>query len=167
MYAFNYLYITDILSGLNLIEKWEMALFSPFVVLKYDLFFPFLLLHFLKILLFSCLLIIKINHTLVIMIHLQPFISLLWWRKEVGHSSPLFLPFSTSGFLPSLVYCGKGEGNLSQKWCCCGPSIGALWVQYSHVCSLSQSMFVGCLESFQGFLHCSVPWHRWLTSFSF
>lgn len=108
MYAFNYLYITDILSKLNLIEKWEMALFSPFVVLKYDLFFPFLLLHFLQILLFSCLLIVKINHTLVIMIHLQAFISPV---AEKG-DGPFFCSFSTSSSLllvSFLLHCVVGR----------------------------------------------------------
>lgn len=115
MYAFTYLYINDTLSGLNLTEnKQEMALFSPSVVLKHDLS-PFSAApwHFLQILLFSCLLILKINHILVIMIHFQAFIFLLWWGREVG---PLFFSFSTSShcfwfpfFSRVLVKEGKGQ----------------------------------------------------------
>lgn len=157
MCAFTYLYITDTLSGLNLTEnKQEMALFSPSVVLKYDLS-PFSTApwHFLQILLFCCLLSLKINHILVIMIHFQAFIFLLWWGREkvVG---PLFFSFSTSShcFWFRLFLC-VGEGGegaiLLQDWFCCGPSFGALWVWYS----LVLSFFVACLlviwKSFKDF----------------
>lgn len=166
MSAFTYLYITDTLSGLNLTEnKQELALFSPSVVLKHDLSpfsaAPWL---FLQILLFSCLLILKINHILVIMIHFQAFIFLLWWGREVG---PLFFSFSTSsvsGFLSfPMCWWRRGRGNpftglvllWSVHWC----PLGVVFIYTLFLCG----MFVGYLEVLQGFLHCIVPWHRWLT----
>lgn len=168
MYAVIFLYITGILSGLNFMEnKQEMALSSS-IVFTHNLSFPFLLLHDISCK-FYCFPSLDYKNKLhfgdydpLPSIYLCPVVR----KGDVGHCFALSPPslLTVSSFLPSTVYWGKREVAkpftglvllLSIHWC-------PLDTLFTCVCSFSGYVF-GCLEVFQEFLHCTVPWHKWPT----